>query len=86
MTAPHKVGNDVFCDGVQAVFSRDEVILSGKLLLKLGFLCIVKFGVLKNPLKFLVELFAGELERRDSVLVKERQRRAILNRLLEIVD
>ena len=86
IAAPHEVGDDVFRDGVQAVFPRDEVILSGKLPLNLRFLRIVKFGVLKNALKFFVEVVVGELEFRDAVLVEERHRGAILDRLLEVVD
>ena len=77
---------DVLGDLVEPVVPRDEVILTRKLAFQLLFLGLIEFSGFEQPLYVLVEVFVCELELGDAVLVVERNRRVVLDRLTKVVD
>ena len=86
VAAPHEVRDDVRGDLVQPVVAGDQVVLAGELALQLLLLLLVQFGVLEQLLHVVVQVLVGELQFGDAVLVVQRDRRAVLDRLPEVVD
>ena len=78
--------DDVFGNLVEAFFSRDEVVFSGELTLQLGLLILIQFGLVDDRRDVVGQVLIGQLEFRDSILVVERNRVAVIYRLLEVVD
>ncbi len=84
--APHEVRHEVLGDRLQPVVAGDQVVLAGELPLQLLLLLLVQFGRFQQVLHVLVEVLVGQLQLGDAVLVEERHGRAVVDRLLEVVD
>ena len=84
--APEKMPHDVLCHRLQPVVAREQVILPVQLTLQPGFLFGVKFGILNQLVNVVIQIGIDELQFRRAVLVKQRHGRAVLHRLLEVVD
>ena len=81
-----KMSHHILGHSLQPVVACDDVVLPPEHLSQPVFLCFVERRVLDDIINILVERRIGELQFRRSILVKERHGRAILGRLLEIVN
>ena len=78
--------DDVLGDRLQPVVAGDQVVLAGELALQLLLLRLVQLGLSSSVLQVVVEVLVGQLQLGDAVLVVERDRGAVLDRLAEVVD
>ena len=84
--APQEVRHDVLCHRLQPIVAGDQVVLAPQPLLELLLLLLVEARVLDHRVDVVVEVGVDQLQLRRAVLVEQRHRRAVLHRLLEVVD
>jgi hypothetical protein len=71
---------------LQAVVAGKQVILPPQHLLQLLFLLGVQVGILDQAVDVVVQVGVDQLQLGRAVLVEQRHRRAVLHRLLEVVN
>ena len=84
--AAQEVLHDVARNRVQAVVTRDQVILPPEHLLQLVLLIVIEIGVLDDAVDVVIQIRIDELQLRCAVLVEQRDRGTVFDRLLEVVD
>ena len=84
--ASEEMPHDVLGDRLQPVVAGEDVVLPAQLPFELRFLFGVEFRRLDEVVDVLVQVRVHELQLRRAVLVEERHGRAVLDRLLEVVD
>ena len=85
-SSPEKMPHDVLGHGVQPVVACEDMVLPPQLPFQLGLLLGIEFRLFDEIVDVFVEIRVHQLQLGGAVLVKERDRRSILDRLLEIVD
>jgi len=75
-----------FANRLQPVVPRENVVLPAKLFLQLRLGLLAQPGILDELVNVLVQVRVHELQLRRAVLVVKRHSRAVLDRLLEVVD
>src|SRR5665213_170159 len=80
------MAHDVLRDNIEPVVARDKVILSPQFALEPSLLRIIEFRLFDKVVEIVVEVGVVEMKLRRTVLVVKRHRRAILDRLLEVVN
>ncbi len=78
--------HDVLRHRVEAIVAGDEVVLARQLLLQPRLLLGIELRALDQVVDLLVQVRVDELQLGRAVLVVERHRGAVLDRLLEVVD
>ena len=86
VAAREEVGHDVLGDDFEPVVAGDEVVFAAEVALQPPLLGFVQLGGFEDALDVLVEVLVGDLQLGDAVLVVERDGRAVLDRLAEVVD
>jgi hypothetical protein len=81
-----EVRHHILGDRLQAIFPRDDVVFTAELAFELFLLRLIQLCVFEQALQVAVEVVVGELNLRDTVLVVQRHRRAVLDGTREVVD
>jgi hypothetical protein len=79
------VADEVGGDPAQALGARDELVLGGEAAGERLLLGVVELRPLEDRRELLVEALIDDLQLGDPVLVEERDRRAVLDRVAEVV-
>ncbi len=86
MAPADEVIDEVVGDGVEPVVVGDQVVLAGELPGEALLLVLVELGLLEDLFHVVVEVRVDQLHLGRAVLVVERHRRPVLDRLAEVVD
>ena len=81
-----EVLHQILSDLLQSILSGDQVVLAGELPLQLALLILVQLRLFQQTLHVGVEVLVGQLQLRDATFVEQRNRCAIVDGLLEVVD
>ena len=84
--APDEVAHEIARDRPQPLGPADERDLAGEAPHEQALGLVVDLGLLEDLVQLLVERLVDELELGDPVLVEERNRRAVGDRVAEVVD
>ena len=80
-----KVADEIPSDFFETVVASDQMVLPRELALEAFFLGGIEFGLLEQALEIFLEMLIGKLQFGDAVLVVQLDRRAFVDRALEVV-